>query len=322
MRRTTFEDETTFLCSLGGTKTRETHDSSLVALGDCGMPVGVAARRPREPPPIALNPETERQLEECRAKIELLQNVTEERLRSLTRVELVGVVGDLFALAARSEYERERRFREATRAAAERTAAGKSGRARAGTSSGAPTREELGAREVARWEAKKREARETVAAVRIQRHARGYLARAFIAGKKAAIERAAAAEREARESKRIREQAAVTIQSRWRGFVARRHTNAVWLQLWERERAEAARVLEEAAGLRSSSTQTASEAYRADAMASLRARGKARRAEARRRRELSAAGAERLPDGADPAAVARLAQAFKRMQQSDSEDDD
>ena len=74
--------------------------------------------------------------------------------------------------------------------------------------------------------------------------------------------------------------------------------------------------------MRSSSTQTASEAYRADAMASLRARGKARRAEARRRRELSAAGAERLPDGADPAAVARLAQAFKRMQQSDSEDDD
>ena len=193
------------MCTLGGTKTRETHDSSLVALGDCGMPVGVAARRPREPPPIALNPETERQLEECRAKIELLQNVTEERLRSLTRVELVGVVGDLFALAARSEYERERRFREATRAAAERTAAGKTGRARAGTSSGAPTREELGAREVARWEAKKREARETVAAVRIQRHARGYLARAFIAGKKAAIERAAAAEREARESKRIRD---------------------------------------------------------------------------------------------------------------------
>ena len=178
------------------------------------MPVSVAARRPREPPPIALNPETERQLEECRAKIELLQNVTEERLRSLSRVELVGVVGDLFALAARSEYERERRFREATRAAAERTAAGKTGRARAGASSGAPTREELGAREVARWEAKKREARETVAAVRIQRHARGYLARAFIAGKKAAMERAAAAEREARESKRIRESAAVTIQSR------------------------------------------------------------------------------------------------------------
>ena len=194
----------------------------MVALGDNPSAAardasGVAARRPREPPPIALNPETERQLEECRAKIELLQNVTEERLRSLTRVELVGVVGDLFALAARSEYERERRFREATRAAAERTAAGKTGRTRAGTSSGAPTREELGAREVARWEAKKREARETVAAVRIQRHARGYLARAFIAGKKAAMERAAAAERDARESKRIREQAAVTVQSRWRG---------------------------------------------------------------------------------------------------------
>ena len=114
----------------------------------------------------------------------------------------------------------------------------------------------------------------------------------------------------------------MTIQSRWRGFVARRHTNAVWLQLWERERAEAARVLEEAAGLRSSSTQTASEAYRADAMASLRARGKARRAEARRRAGVERGGAERLPDGADPAAVARLAQAFKRMQQSDSEDDD
>ena len=63
------------------------------------MPVGVAARRPREAPHVAVNPETERQLEETRAKIELLQNVTEERMRSLTRDELVGVVGDLLALA-------------------------------------------------------------------------------------------------------------------------------------------------------------------------------------------------------------------------------
>ena len=141
------------------------------------MPVGVAARRPREAPHVAVNPETERQLEETRAKIELLQNVTEERMRSLTRDELVGVVGDLLALAARSEYERERRFREATRLAAERSAAEKTMSRRVpGQGTSKPTLEELNAREVAKWEAQRHAAEEEVAAVRIQRHARGYLA--------------------------------------------------------------------------------------------------------------------------------------------------
>jgi hypothetical protein len=280
------------------------------------MPVGVAARRPREAPHVAVNPETERQLEETRAKIELLQNVTEERMRSLTRDELVGVVGDLLALAARSEYERERRFREATRLAAERSAAEKTRSRRIpGQGTSKPTLEELKAREVAKWEAQRHAAEEEVAAVRIQRHARGYLARAFIAGKKATIAQAQAAEYAAVESKRRREAAAVTIQSHFRGFVSRRETNRAWLQLWERQRSEAK-------GLRTMSTQTASEASRGDAMNALRRRGKERRAESARRREERAAGAEKLPEGLDAAQVARLAAQFKRMQQSDSEDED
>tara|TARA_Y100000746_G_scaffold219902_1_gene217829 strand:+ start:36 stop:899 length:864 start_codon:yes stop_codon:yes gene_type:complete len=287
------------------------------------MPVGVAARRPREAPHVAVNPETERQLEETRAKIELLQNVTEERMRSLTRDELVGVVGDLLALAARSEYERERRFREATRLAAERSAAEKTRSRRVpGQGTSKPTLEELNAREVAKWEAQRHAAEEEVAAVRIQRHARGYLARAFIAGKKATIAQVQAAEYAAVESKRRREAAAVTIQSHFRGFVSRRETNRVWLQLWERQRSEATALLEEAKGLRTMSTQTASEASRGDAMNALRRRGKERRAESARRREERAAGAEKLPEGLDAAQVARLAAQFKRMQQSDTEDED
>ena len=114
----------------------------------------------------------------------------------------------------------------------------------------------------------------------------------------------------------------MTIQSHFRGFVSRRETNRAWLQLWERQRSEATALLEEAKGLRTMSTQTASEASRGDAMNALRRRGKERRAESARRREERAAGAEKLPEGLDAAQVARLAAQFKRMQQSDSEDED
>ena len=90
-----------------------------------------------------------------------------------------------------------------------------------------------------RWEAKKRESRETPSP-RLHRGTRGYLARAFIAGKKAAMERAAAAERDARESERIREQAAVTVQSMARLRRAPRDQRD--LAPTQRECAEAARV--------------------------------------------------------------------------------
>ncbi len=45
-------------------------------------------------------PETLEALEECRARIELLSHVNETRLRALSQIHLLGVVGYLFSIAA------------------------------------------------------------------------------------------------------------------------------------------------------------------------------------------------------------------------------
>ena len=68
------------------------------------------------------SPETLEALEECRARIELLSHVNETSLRKLSKKQLVGVVGDLLAMAARQEFERARRFETATSSASVRRA--------------------------------------------------------------------------------------------------------------------------------------------------------------------------------------------------------
>ena len=181
------------------------------------------------------SPETLEALEECRARIELLSHVNETSLRKLSKKQLVGVVGDLLAMAARQEFERARRFETATSSASVRRAKEKA------------EREAALRRERERAEQAERAAireRRVAAAVTIQRRFRGNAVRAKSKHRREAL---ASYEKDLREAEARaaeatrREAACVTIQSAFRARVARREVNSRWLQAWASRRRDASR---------------------------------------------------------------------------------
>ena len=89
-------------------------------------------------------------------------------MRKLTKTQLVGVVSDLLAMAARQEYERERRFEAAT-------ATAKARRAREAAERAAARRDANRKEQHAASAARRRV--ESAAATVIQRHFRGHAAR-------------------------------------------------------------------------------------------------------------------------------------------------
>ena len=179
--------------------------------------------------------ETLEALEECRARIELLSHVNETSLRKLSKKQLVGVVGDLLAMAARQEFERARRFETATSSAsvlrakekAEREAALRRERERAEQAERAAIRERL-----------------VAAAVTIKKRFRGNAVRAKSWHRRQALAsyEKDLREAEARAAEAIKlEAACVTIQSAFRARVARREANKRWLQAWASRRRDASR---------------------------------------------------------------------------------
>ena len=181
------------------------------------------------------SPETLEALEECRARIELLSHVNETSLRKLSKKQLVGVVGDLLAMAARQEFERARRFETATSSASVRRAKEKA------------EREAALRRERERAEQAERAAireRRVAAAVTIQRRFRGNAVRAKSKHRREAL---ASYEKDLREAEARaaeatrREAACVTIQSAFRARVARREVHSRWLQAWASRRRDASR---------------------------------------------------------------------------------
>ena len=181
------------------------------------------------------SPETLEALEECRARIELLSHVNETSLRKLSKKQLVGVVGDLLAMAARQEFERARRFETATSSASVRRAKEKA------------EREAALRRERERAEQAERAAireRRVAAAVTIQKRFRGNAVRAKSWHRRQALAsyEKDVREAEARAAEAIkREHACVTIQSAFRARVARREANTRWLQAWASRRRDASR---------------------------------------------------------------------------------
>lgn len=181
------------------------------------------------------SPETLEALEECRARIELLSHVNETSLRKLSKKQLVGVVGDLLAMAARQEFERARRFETATSSASVRRAKEKA------------EREAALRRERERAEQAERAAireRRVAAAVTIQKRFRGNAVRAKSWHRRQALAsyEKDVREAEARAAEAIkREHACVTIQSAFRARVARREANTRWLQAWASQRRDASR---------------------------------------------------------------------------------
>lgn len=199
------------------------------------------------------SPETLEALEECRARIELLSHVNETSLRKLSKKQLVGVVGDLLAMAARQEFERARRFETATSSASVRRAKEKA------------EREAALRRERERAEQAERAAireRRVAAAVTIQRRFRGNAVRAKSKHRREAL---ASYEKDLREAEARaaeatrREAACVTIQSAFRARVARREVNSRWLQAWASQRRDASRRQSGAFETRSSRTRFKSE---------------------------------------------------------------
>ena len=185
------------------------------------------------------SPDTLRALDEVRAKIELLSSVTESSLNRLTKSQLVGVVSDLLAMAARQEYERARRFEAATASAEAKKAREKAERVAAARR--AREKAEASRRRVER-------AAQTAAAMTIQRHWRGHASRQRQNHHRRALiayaEEAAAIEARVQATRR-RDAAAMKIQSEWRGRVARAEANRRWLEAWSERRD--ARNLESAA---------------------------------------------------------------------------
>ena len=176
------------------------------------------------------SPETLEALEECRARIELLSHVNETSLRKLSKKQLVGVVGDLLAMAARQEFERARRFETATSSASVRRRKEKA------------EREAALRRERERAEQAKRAAireRRVAAAVTIQKRVRGNAVRAKSAHRREALasyeKDLRQAEARAAEATR-REAASTTIQSAFRARVARREAKSRWLRAWASRR--------------------------------------------------------------------------------------
>ena len=176
--------------------------------------------------PGVVNPDTCELLEEVRANVDLLEHVTEERLKRLTAKQLVGVVGDLLAMAAQSERERAQRFREAMHRNALARESTKVLEERSVRARIRKEREWLEQRRRHTDDAA-RQLVETDAAVRIQRHARGFVTRRRLARKREK-------ERDMRRynqmlpyleeragQHRRREAAARTIQARQRGIMAR-----------------------------------------------------------------------------------------------------
>lgn len=199
------------------------------------------------------SPETLEALEECRARIELLSHVNETSLRKLSKKQLVGVVGDLLAMAARQEFERARRFETATSSASVRRAKEKA------------EREAALRRERERAEQAERAAireRRVAAAVTIQRRFRGNAVRAKSKHRREAL---ASYEKDLREAKARaaeatrREAACVTIQSAFRARVARREVNSRWLQAWASQRRDASRRQSGAFETRSKKSESESE---------------------------------------------------------------
>ena len=172
-------------------------------------------------------------------KIELLSSVTESSLNRLTKSQLVGVVSDLLAMAARQEYERARRFEAATASAEAKKAREKAERVAAARR--AREKAEASRRRVER-------AAQTAAAMTIQRHWRGHASRQRQNHHRRALiayaEEAAAIEARVQATRR-RDAAAMKIQSEWRGRVARAEANRRWLEAWSERRD--ARNLESAA---------------------------------------------------------------------------
>ena len=181
------------------------------------------------------SPETLEALEECRARIELLSHVNETSLRKLSKKQLVGVVGDLLAMAARQEFERARRFETATSSASVRRAKEKA------------EREAALRRERERAEQAERAAireRRVAAAVTIQKRVRGNAVRAKSAHRREALAsyEKDLREAEARAAEAVRREAAsTTIQSAFRARVARREAKSRWLQAWASRRRASSR---------------------------------------------------------------------------------
>ena len=168
-----------------------------------------------------LNPDTCEALDDVRANIDLLENVTEERMNRLTSKQLICVVGDLLAMAAQSEHERARRFHEATKVTTLTRESSKLHEKKTIKAKIRKEREWLDQRKRFTGDVARR-LMEDEAVVIIQRHARGYIVRARNA-------KVRERERELRrfnemlpqleakaESNRRREAAALKIQSRQR----------------------------------------------------------------------------------------------------------
>ena len=185
-----------------------------------------------QPSTSMATPETLEALEECRARIELLSHVNESTLRNLSKKQLVGVVGDLLAMAARQEFERERRFEKATSSASVRRANEKAERERA------LQRERARVEDAKRLELQKKR---NEAAITIQKRVRGNKARSKAHHRAEALRNyekdLEEAELRAKETLK-REQGAVTIQSVFRARVARREARSLWLQAWSKNRKE------------------------------------------------------------------------------------
>ena len=178
-----------------------------------------------------LNPDTCAALDDVRANIDLLENVTEERMNKLTSKQLIGVVGDLLAMAAQSEHERARRFHEATKVTNLTRESSKLHEKKSIKAKIRKEREWLEQRKRFTGDVARR-LMEDEAVVVIQSHARGYIVRARNA-------RAREREREMRrynemlpqlearaETNRRREAAALRIQSRHRrGSLTRAHSH-------------------------------------------------------------------------------------------------
>lgn len=124
-----------------------------------------------------LNPDTRDALDDVRANIDLLENVTEERMNRLTAKQLVGVVGDLLAMAAQSEHERLKRFQEATQVTTVTREASKMHERKTIKAKIRKEREWLEQRKRFTGDVARR-LLEDEAVLVLQRHARGYLVRA------------------------------------------------------------------------------------------------------------------------------------------------
>ena len=180
------------------------------------------------------SPETLEALEECRARIELLSHVNETSLRKLSKKQLVGVVGDLLAMAARQEFERARRFETATSSASVRRA------------------KEKAEREAALRRERERAEQAERAAIRERRVAAAVTIRSAYAETRCAPSPRTDAKRwrhekdlreaEARAAEAVRREAAsTTIQSAFRARVARREAKSRWLQAWASRRRASSR---------------------------------------------------------------------------------